>query len=72
MPFNHRNGRWRSAWVITPAAGEIKGTVKVNVHYFEDGNVQLNTEKTHDGTVKIDAEVLIHLEYNICITYQTF
>ncbi|CAG8551039.1 11055_t:CDS:2 [Paraglomus occultum] len=55
-PDNFWNGRWRSAWVITPTTGEIKGTVKVNVHYFEDGNVQLNTEKTHDGTVKIDAE----------------
>ncbi|CAG8789647.1 891_t:CDS:2, partial [Racocetra fulgida] len=44
-PSNLWNGRWRSTWVISPESGEIKGTIKVNVHYYEDGNVQLNSTK---------------------------
>ncbi|CAG8479209.1 F-actin-capping protein subunit alpha [Gigaspora rosea] len=44
-PSNLWNGRWRSTWVISPESGEIKGTIKVNVHYYEEGNVQLNSTK---------------------------
>ncbi|CAG8646400.1 13637_t:CDS:2 [Cetraspora pellucida] len=44
-PSNFWNGRWRSTWVISPESGEIKGTIQVNVHYYEDGNVQLNSTK---------------------------
>jgi len=46
-PNNFWNGRWRSVWSCKfPSGGgkvEIKGTMKVNVHYYEDGNVQLHT-----------------------------
>ncbi|KAM9971534.1 hypothetical protein ACTFIW_011515 [Dictyostelium discoideum] len=41
------SGRWRSVWTCTfkPGSGNVtsNGKVQVNVHYFEDGNVQLNT-----------------------------
>jgi hypothetical protein len=40
-----RNGRWRSAWTATFKSGgtvAFNGTVKLNVHYYEDGNVQLS------------------------------
>jgi len=42
--FN-RNGRWRSAWTASYKPGgnvTFNGTIKLNVHYYEDGNVQLN------------------------------
>ncbi|CAI2173101.1 1580_t:CDS:2 [Funneliformis geosporum] len=42
---NFWNGRWRSTWVVKPESGELKGSLKVNVHYYEDGNVQLNSDK---------------------------
>jgi capping protein alpha len=45
-PSNFWNGRWRSVWVCTfKPNGEVKleGTIRVNVHYYEDGNVQLST-----------------------------
>jgi len=37
---------------------EMKANVKINVHYFEDGNVQLNThaDKTINITVTSDEE----------------
>jgi len=45
-PTNYWNGRWRSTWQIgfSPSGGEaiISGMVQVQVHYYEEGNVQLN------------------------------
>lgn len=47
-PNNFWNGRWRAVWSckFSPSGGNvtINGTLKVNVHYYEDGNVQLTTE----------------------------
>jgi capping protein alpha len=44
-PTNYWNGRWRSAYFYTPATGAITGSIKVDVHYYEDGNVRLLTDK---------------------------
>lgn len=49
-------GGWRSIFTInvsSKAAVELKGGTKINVHYFEDGNVQLHAaiEKTASVTV---------------------
>jgi len=45
-PGNYWNGRWRSTWQVTfsPTGGQatIDGKLQVNVHYYEEGNVQLN------------------------------
>jgi len=43
-PGNFWNGRWRAVW--TYKDGQLTGTFKVVVHYYEDGNVQLNTNNT--------------------------
>lgn len=47
-PNNFWNGRWRSVWTckFSPSGGqvEITGKLRVNVHYYEDGNVQLTTD----------------------------
>jgi len=48
-PNNFWNGRWRAVW--TYSGGQLVGHFKVVIHYYEDGNVQLNTE--HNQTVAL-------------------
>jgi len=47
-PNNFWNGRWRAVWTckLAPGGGniDISGRLRVNVHYYEDGNVQLTTD----------------------------
>jgi capping protein alpha len=44
-PSNYWNGRWRSSYVYNPSTHAITGAIKVDVHYYEDGNVRLLTKK---------------------------
>jgi len=52
-PNNYYNGRWRSSYAIKIAGGKasLEGSVRVQVHFYEGGNVQLNTNvsKKRDG-----------------------
>jgi len=48
-PNNFCNGRWRSVWTFHD--GELIGHFKIVVHYYEDGNVQLNTDTTQKTTI---------------------
>lgn len=52
-PNNFWNGRWRSVWtcVVNGSKASLSGNIKINVHYYEDGNVQLNTETTKTASV---------------------
>jgi len=71
--FNARNfwnGRWRSLWVSTldPTFGEwlLKGNVIVVAHYFEEGNVQLQTKHEYECMVpskgaEADAAALVYI-----------
>ncbi|QRW00476.1 F-actin-capping protein subunit alpha-2 [Ceratobasidium sp. AG-Ba] len=45
-PQNFWSGRWRSEYIINLDKGEVTGKVLVNVHYYEQGNVQLQTTYT--------------------------
>jgi len=50
-PNNFWNGRWRSVWQCTfSGSGKVTlaGNLRLQVHYYEDGNVQLvsNTDKS--------------------------
>ncbi|CAJ0931075.1 unnamed protein product, partial [Mesorhabditis belari] len=61
QPKNFCNGRWRSHWFIPVGDGksgfqELKGHVKVQVHYYEDGNVQLFSDKEFSVKVQVTAD----------------
>jgi capping protein alpha len=58
--FNEKNfwsGRWRSVYRVTledDKKAKVSGSMKVNVHYYENGNVQLNTSKEYGENVSGD------------------
>lgn len=41
-----RTGRWRANYVLDLAKGTLEGSAQVNIHYYEQGNVQLSTSFT--------------------------
>eukprot|EP00039_Didymoeca_costata_P018062 m.331991 g.331991 ORF g.331991 m.331991 type:complete len:280 (-) comp16841_c0_seq1:141-980(-) len=56
QPHNFWNGRWRSQWTFNKETGEVTGLLKVTVHYYEDGNVQLVSEKKISEKVAVSDE----------------
>lgn len=60
QPKNFWNGRWRSQWFVTingSSIAEVRGILKVQVHYYEEGNVQLVSSKEIKENVTLTSEV---------------
>lgn len=54
---NYWAGRWKSEWTLeVPSGGSIgtlTGTVSCHVHYFEDGNVQLDDKVVFQAEIEV-------------------
>ncbi|KAI0055312.1 F-actin capping protein, alpha subunit [Artomyces pyxidatus] len=48
-PVNFWSGRWRSEYVVDLDAKTVAGRILLNVHYYEQGNVQLET--SHQSSI---------------------
>jgi len=60
---NYYNGRWKSTWTVKFGPGkkaDIEGSVRICVHYYEEGNVQLNTNitKKKQGLAATNPDIL--------------
>ncbi|EGV65339.1 subunits of heterodimeric actin filament capping protein Capz [Yamadazyma tenuis ATCC 10573] len=55
---NYYTGQWNSTYVIKN--GTIKGDIKVDIHYFEDGNVRLNYDESTSGQISASAKNIIN------------
>ncbi|KAM3392046.1 hypothetical protein ACQJBY_013276 [Aegilops geniculata] len=69
-PRNFCNGSWRSIWTLEFSYAfqlvEIKGKIQVDAHYFEEGNVQLDTDvDCKDSTIMQSPEDTGHTVANI-------
>jgi len=56
---NFWTGGWRATYLLdvsSRGAKQLKGTIKVNVHYFEDGNVQLHSTIEQDAKIDVGGE----------------
>ena len=58
QPHNSCNGLWRSEWRLKVSEGqaEVIGDMKIQVHYFEEGNVQLVSSKDVKETITMGPE----------------
>lgn len=57
---NYWSGKWLSTWTVVVGSSDatVSGTVKINAHYFEDGNLQLdNTKQIASKTIQIASDV---------------
>ena len=55
------NAMWAGGWTSTytlpvnkQGVVDIKGSIKLNVHYFEDGNVQLNSTFNKESSIRVE------------------
>merc|ERR1712154_285371 len=55
-PNNYWIGGWQSEWTLSvnkKGSTKLEGRIRINVHYYEDGNVQLNSTFNEQGEVDV-------------------
>ncbi|OQR97077.1 F-actin-capping protein subunit alpha [Achlya hypogyna] len=53
------SGRWTSQWTLNLDSRVLKGAIDLHVHYYEDGNLQLQSRKAVETTLaSTDASVV--------------
>lgn len=58
QPKKFWNGRWRSVWTLSfnpqkAKQAQLNGIIRLHVHYYEDGNVQLVSSRRCDSEISI-------------------
>jgi len=61
---NYWSGLWRSSWTLEipegASSGRLTGSVAANVHYFEDGNVQLEDKTVFDQAIEVRVSFVVN------------
>lgn len=56
---NYYNGKWVSVYSYNKSRGEVSGIIKIKIHYYEDGNVVMNSINKEDvGRVGSASELI--------------
>lgn len=63
-PDNFYTGCWKSVYTFSSSTQTI-GSVKLDIHYYEDGNVRLNFEENIKQSASFDASGIINFINNI-------
>ena len=50
-------GSYRSSWTLDTSSGALEGSIKCLIHYFEDGNVQLDDGASFKASVDVSGDV---------------
>ncbi len=53
------SGEWLSTWEMGINSKEIKGALRANTYYYEEGNIQFNLDTKFDGTASGDDNAAI-------------
>lgn len=51
---NFYGGEWLSEWTLTNSS--LEGSVRINAHYFEDGNVQMKINKPFKKDISVEKD----------------
>lgn len=76
MRIIFRNGLWRSVWSIkfTPGQGkaELQGKIKAQVHYYENGNVQLVSYKDVNQSISFSVGFRCRMDTIVVFQFKSF